>query len=218
MTNPESFLEEVAEEVRRDRLFRVFKKYGWLLALIIILILSASIAYEWRKNSKIANSKMNGDLLFSAVSESQSGNLSELLGLFSSNSSYFNPSKDLIAITKLFYVEYAYISQKKLSSDLIATLEEVFYDNKVSRDLRQLAKLKYLLMYPGDEKDKQKLMDELASPDNYYRSLVQEQRIHSLLRSGKYKEASKQIEVLLRNPEVLNSQKIRLGDLQLAIR
>ena len=109
MANPESFLEEVAEEVRRDRLFRVFKRYGWLLAMIIILILSGSIAYEWRKNSKIANSQMNGDLLFLAVSESQKGNLSELLDLFSSNSSYVNPSKDLIAITKLFYIEYAFI-------------------------------------------------------------------------------------------------------------
>ena len=49
MANPESFLEEVAEEVRRDRLFRFFKKYGWLFIIVILLAICASIFWEWNK-------------------------------------------------------------------------------------------------------------------------------------------------------------------------
>ena len=30
MSNPDSFIDEVTEEVRRDRLFAVFRKYGWI--------------------------------------------------------------------------------------------------------------------------------------------------------------------------------------------
>ena len=36
MSNPDSFIDEVTEEVRRDRLFRLFRKYGWIGVVIIL--------------------------------------------------------------------------------------------------------------------------------------------------------------------------------------
>ena len=73
MANPESFLEEVAEEVRRDRLFRFFKKYGWLFIIVILLAICASIFLEWNKNSSTLKARNNGDLLAQAVKESEKG-------------------------------------------------------------------------------------------------------------------------------------------------
>ena len=217
MANPESFLEEVAEEVRRDRLFKFFKKNGWIIAFVVVATLCASIAYEWRKNSEISRAKLNGDLLTLALEKSQKGNLEGLLDLLSDNSPYLRPSSDLMAVTKLYYAELLYNIDND-SSESLNVLEEIFYNESISTTLRQLAKIKYLLMFSGDNKVKQDLIDELSSPDNHYRFLAQEHKVQTYLASGMSDEANRQIDILLNNLEVSEQQKRRLMDLKLAIR
>ena len=217
MANPESFLEEVAEEVRRDRLFKFFKKNGWIIAFVVVATLCASIAYEWRKNSEISRAKSNGDLLTLALEKSQKGNLEELLGLLSDNSPYLRPSSDLMAVTKLYYAELLYNIDNDPSESL-NVLEEIFYNESISTTLRQLAKIKYLLLFSGDNMVKQELIDELSSPDNHYRFLAQEHKVQTYLASGMSDEANRQIDILLNDLEVSEQQKRRLMDLKLAIR
>ena len=217
MANPESFLEEVAEEVRRDRLFKFFKKNGWIIAFVILATLCASIAYEWRKNSEISRAKSNGDLLTLALEKSQKGNLEELLGLLSDNSPYLRPSSDLMAVTKLYYAELLYNIDND-SSESMSVLKEIFSNESISTTLRQLAKIKYLLLFSGDNKVKQDLIDELSSPGNHYRFLAQEHKVQTYLASGMSDEANRQIDILLNDLEVSEQQKRRLMDLKLAIR
>ena len=38
MSNTDSFIEEVTEEVRRDKLYGYLKRYGWIAGLIIVLV------------------------------------------------------------------------------------------------------------------------------------------------------------------------------------
>ena len=57
MSNPESFIEEVTEEVRRDRLFAAFRKYGWIGVLLVLLTVAALLAlvsavYYWRAKTE----------------------------------------------------------------------------------------------------------------------------------------------------------------------
>ena len=217
MANPESFLEEVAEEVRRDRLFKFFKKNGWIIAFVVLATLGASIAYEWRKNSEISRAKSNGDLLTLALEESQKGNLEELLDLLSDNSAYLRPSSDLMAITKLYYAELLYNIDND-SNESMSILKEIFSNESISTTLRQLAKIKYLLLFSGDNKVKQDLIDELSSPDNHYRFLAQEHKVQTYLASGMSDEANRQIDILLNDLGVSEQQKRRLMDLKLAIR
>ena len=217
MANPESFLEEVAEEVRRDRLFKFFKKNGWIIAFVVLATLCASIAYEWRKNSEISRAKSNGDLLTLALEKSQKGNLEELLGLLSDNSPYLRPSSDLMAVTKLYYAELLYNIDND-SSESMSVLKEIFSNESISTTLRQLAKIKYLLLFSGDNEIKKDLIDELSSPDNHYRFLAQEHKVQTYLASGMFDEANRQIDILLNDLEVSEQQKRRLMDLKLAIR
>ena len=217
MANPESFLEEVAEEVRRDRLFKFFKKNGWIIAFVVLATLCASIAYEWRKNSEISRAKSNGDLLTLALEKSQKGNLEEFLDLLSDNSPYLRPSSDLIAVTKLYYAELLYNIDND-ASESMSVLKEIFSNESISTTLRQLAKIKYLLLFSGDNKVKQDLIDELSSPGNHYRFLAQEHKVQTYLASGMSDEANRQIDILLNDLEVSEQQKRRLMDLKLAIR
>ena len=38
MSNPDSFIDEVTEEVRRDKLFALFRKWGWVGVLLVVVI------------------------------------------------------------------------------------------------------------------------------------------------------------------------------------
>jgi len=38
VSDTDSFIEEVSEEVRRDRLFKIFKKYAWVAVLVVVLL------------------------------------------------------------------------------------------------------------------------------------------------------------------------------------
>ena len=46
MSNPESFIDEVTEEVRRDKLFAIFKKYGWIGGALIALTVGGARGQE----------------------------------------------------------------------------------------------------------------------------------------------------------------------------
>ena len=198
-------------------IFKFFKKNGWIIAFVVLATLCISIAYEWRKNSEISRAKSNGDLLTLALEKSQKGNLEGLLDLLSDNSPYLRPSSDLMAVTKLYYAELLYNTDND-SSESMSVLKEIFSNEGVSTTLRQLAKIKYLLLFSGDNKVKQDLIDELSSPDNHYRFLAQDYKMQTYFASGMSDEANRQIDILLNDLEVSEQQKRRLMDLKLAIR
>lgn len=67
MSNPESFIEEVAEEVRRDRLFALFRRYGWIGLLAVLALVGGAAFAEWQKARHRAESMAFGDALLAAL-------------------------------------------------------------------------------------------------------------------------------------------------------
>lgn len=67
MSNPDSFIDEVTEEVRRDRLFLYFRRYGWIALLVVLLIVGGASWTEWRKARHEADSKAFGDAILTAL-------------------------------------------------------------------------------------------------------------------------------------------------------
>ena len=47
MSDTDSFIDEVSEEVRRDRLFVLMRKWGWIpILLVVLLVGGATFAYS----------------------------------------------------------------------------------------------------------------------------------------------------------------------------
>lgn len=67
MANNDSFIDEVTEEVRRDRLFGLFRRYGWIAALLIVLLVGGAAWNEWRKATATAEAEAFGDALLDAL-------------------------------------------------------------------------------------------------------------------------------------------------------
>ena len=67
MSNPDSFIDEVTEEVRRDRLFAIFRKYGWIGAVLVALIVGGAAWNEWQKSRETARAQAFGDAMLDAM-------------------------------------------------------------------------------------------------------------------------------------------------------
>ena len=70
MSDNDSFIEEVTEEVRRDRLFRLMRRYGWIAILAILLLVGGAAWNEWRKSQAREAAQAFGDSMLAALSES----------------------------------------------------------------------------------------------------------------------------------------------------
>ncbi|MEQ8916747.1 MAG: hypothetical protein RIE24_22395 [Silicimonas sp.] len=68
MSDTDSFIEEVTEEVRRDRLFRLMRRYGWIAILAILLLVGGAAWNEWRKAQARDTAQAFGDSILSALS------------------------------------------------------------------------------------------------------------------------------------------------------
>lgn len=68
MTNQnDSFIDEVTEDLRRDRLFATFRRYGWIGGLVILSIVGGAAFNEWQKAQREATAQAYGDAVLSAL-------------------------------------------------------------------------------------------------------------------------------------------------------
>lgn len=66
MSESDSFIKEVSEEVRQDRMFRLWKRYGPYVLGIIVVIVSASAAWNWMKHREIVAARERGQAFIDA--------------------------------------------------------------------------------------------------------------------------------------------------------
>lgn len=67
MSNPESFIDEVTEEVRRDRLFALMRRYGWIGVAAVVLLVGGATVNEVLKARATAEAQAAGDAILAAV-------------------------------------------------------------------------------------------------------------------------------------------------------
>ena len=67
MVESESFIKEVSEEVKRDKLFKALNKFKWPLFGLIILLVVTVGGYEYYKFDKKRKAQENGEFLVSAI-------------------------------------------------------------------------------------------------------------------------------------------------------
>ncbi len=67
MSETDSFIDEVSEEVRRDRLFALFRKYGWIAGLVILGIVGGTGWTQWQEARATAQAQAFGDAVLDAL-------------------------------------------------------------------------------------------------------------------------------------------------------
>ncbi|MFS4580118.1 hypothetical protein [Phaeobacter sp. C3_T13_0] len=67
MSDTDSFIDEVTEEVRRERLFTMIKRYGWIGGVAVVLIVGGAALREYNNAQTEAASQALGDQVIAAL-------------------------------------------------------------------------------------------------------------------------------------------------------
>jgi hypothetical protein len=169
LSNTDSFIEEVNEEVRRDRLYGYLRRYGWIAILAVILIVGGAAWSEYRKAQTRAQAEALGDAMLSALAENDSTNRVTALAAIEPGA----PSS--AAVLRLMTA--AEQSDAGDTAASIETLNAVALDGELPEIYRQIAQFKSLTLQ-GDTTpvaDRRQALEVMAQPGNVLRLLATEQ-------------------------------------------
>ena len=208
MSLNDSFIKEVSEEVRRDKLFKYLKKYTWVGVLLISLLIISVGANEWQKSNTKKNNQMNGDKLSLALKKfTKDNNLDDYISYIEKN----NPGS-LLAILNPKFLNTENNNQLKLKY-----LKKIENDESFPLVLRDLAILYQFYLGNNNYDEKFQILNELSGPDRPFRLLAVEAKIDLYLERGLLKEALDEIYIL--QPDLSNSFSInnRISNLKMII-
>lgn len=67
VSDNDSFIEEVTEEVRRDQLYKYVRKYGWIAVALVIGAVGFTGYLEWQKVQTASQAQVRGDQIAAAL-------------------------------------------------------------------------------------------------------------------------------------------------------
>ena len=191
MSNPESFIEEVTEEVRRDRLFNLFRKYGWIAVLAVLLIVGGAAYNEWQKADARARAQAFGDSLLGALDQPNPAARSAALQAAQSATQGQADKATLLNLMRA-------TDPQNDRAGAIAALDALVADTSLAPRYRDLAVLRRVIL-AGAEMEipaRRALLEPLAAPGRPYRTLAQEQMAYLSVEAGDIDAALAQLRSL----------------------
>lgn len=183
MSETDSFIEEVTEEVRRDRLFKLMRKYGWIGVLAVLLIVGGAAWNEWQKASARAEAEAFGDAILAALSADDPAGRTAALAAVPA------PAEGQAALLSFLAAEESLAAGDTGAAE--TALAGVAADATAPELYRQMAQLKLLILkgpsMSADERDQG--LAALAAPGAPFRPLALEQQALALAGAGKAEEA-----------------------------
>ncbi len=211
MTQNDSFLHEVTEEVRRDKLFAIYKKYGWVLALLIAAIVGGAGLNEWLKSRDEAAAQATGDAMLTAIAlpdnAAQAAELAKLA----------DASGDAAVLVK--FQQAASLQQAGDSKGAAAILDAMVGAVDTPALFRDIAKLKSVMIQGAalPAADRLAALDSLASAGMPLRILAIEQRALVHVESGEKDAALTDLKVVFESSESSQTSQQRAGQLIIAL-
>ncbi len=205
MSNPESFIDEVTEEVRRDKLYATMRRYGWI-GIVAVLVLVGGAAYiEWSNARARAAAQALGDEVLAAMSAEEASARARALEAISVEG-------DVAAVIRLLAAGEA---DGGAGRD---QLQAVADNTALPRLYRDLATLKLVLL-PGAEAPEARIaaLEPLTSPGAPFRLLAEEQIALALLEKGDGAGALDRLQQIWLDGDSSGALRRRAGELILAL-
>lgn len=168
MSQTDSFIDEVTEEVRKDRLFGLMRRYGWIAVLVVLLIVGGAAYLEWSKAQDRRASQALGDSVLAALQLEEQPDRSEALAAIAAPNPASQAMLDLLSAAELSQTDPAAAAER-----LIALAD----DGAAGQVYRQIATLKATAL-PGSGlsvEDRRDRLGGLALAGGITRLLAEEQ-------------------------------------------
>lgn len=191
MSDTDSFIEEVNEEVRRDRLFSLMRKYGWIAVLAVVLIVGGAAWTEYQKAQERQAAEAAGDAILSALEVSDPEARVEALAAAPTETAGAN------AIVTL--MQSATALDAGGAEEAGEALLAVANDTSLPGYYRDLAVLKraILLSETLDPAERITMLEPLTAPGAPYAQLASEQIALALSEQGETQAAIDRLQALL---------------------
>ena len=199
MSNSDSFLEEVTEEVRRDRMIQFLRRNALWIGLALVVIIGGAVFFEWRKSAAEAAAQARGNALWAALEMEDATARAEALAAVEMTGSE--------GLAFLNMQRAAALLAAEDRAGAVALLEQIAASPDSTAALRDVARLK-LVSLAGDTMPEQERLDILAQllvDGHGLRGAALEQRALCRLMAGDMAAAEADLQAVLidaRTPDV----------------
>ena len=210
MSDTDSFIEEVSEEVRRDALFGYFRRYGWIAITAVVLLVGGAAYNEYSKAQTAAAAQARGDAILTALQAEAGATRAEILGKIDTDAGTAPVVGMLLAGESL-------TAEDKAAA--ITALKAIVDDGSQTQIYRDLASLKLAILNTGetDPADRIAMLTPLAVPGAAFRVLAEEQIALAEIEKGDIDAAVTRLRALLEDAESTQGLRVRAQQLIVAL-
>ncbi|MEC9343402.1 MAG: tetratricopeptide repeat protein [Pseudomonadota bacterium] len=195
----DSFIREVDEELRQDRIQGLWSRYGWLLIAVAVLIVAGTAAWRGWQYYTEQRAAAAGDAYMSAIELSENGRQEEALAA-------------LDALVQEGHGAYPTLARLRVAGELegegkqaeaLAAYDAIAADNSVDEAFRAVARLRAGLIAVDTESYEavRNRLEPLAAAGGYYRHLAREGLGLSAWKAGAGEEAQEWFRAIAEDAE-----------------
>lgn len=203
-----SFINEVTEDLRRERMFALFKRYGWI-AIVLVLVLVAGIIWrEWSGHRAESVAQQWGDAVLAAEA---AGDPAAIAAVDSAGSDRRDAVAGLLAA--------AGWTEADQQSEAAAALRAVIAQGTSDPVLGDLARLK-LVMVEGDAmepSERDTILTDLSRAGAPFELLALEQKVVALVGAGRNEDAATLIRQIQQRDGLSEGLRRRLSEMMITL-
>ena len=211
MSDTDSFLQEVSEELRRDRLYRNMRKYGWIAILLVIVIVGAATYREYLKSQAEMEAELFGTSIIEALNERNAADRISKLQKINA------PGENAKAVVAML------LSAESIGNETASlemnNLSDAIEVSSIDPHYRDLLNFKTLLKSSGimNLDERMKAFSALSKPGNPFRLLAEEQMALIELELGNTDSAIEKISQILLDAELTSGLRNRANQMMIAL-
>ena len=211
MSDTDSFLQEVSEELRRDRLYRNIRKYGWIAILLVIVIVGAATYREYLKSQAETEAELFGTSIIDALNERNAADRISKLQKINA------PGENAKAVVAML-VSAESIGNETASLEM-SNLSDAIEVSSIDSHYRDLLNFKTLLKSSEimNLDERLKAFSALSKPGNPFRLLAEEQMALIELELGNTDSAIEKISQILLDAELTAGLRNRATQMMIAL-
>ncbi|NDW01012.1 MULTISPECIES: tetratricopeptide repeat protein [unclassified Salipiger] len=211
MSNTDSFIDEVTEEVRRDRLFALLKRYGWVGVVVVLAIVGGAAWREYSAVQRQAQAQAFGDALRSAIDTDAPADRAEALQAVTAPSPEGAAVTDMLAASELVNAEDP--------AAAAALLEQAASEEGLPEIYREIAAFKAVSRTDSGLSDDERRvrLEALAVPGKPLRLLAEEQLALLDIKAGESDAALEKLQRILQDAEITAGLRQRATQLIVAL-
>jgi|TARA_B100001063_G_scaffold112792_1_gene105285 hypothetical protein len=211
VSDTDSFLQEVSEELRRDRLYRNIRKYGWLAILLVVLVVGGATYREYLKSKTETAAQLFGTSIINALGEK---NIDDRISKLQKINAPGDNAKVVIAM--LLSAELNGSESPALEKSSLSTITE---GSSIDAHYRELLNFKILLGSAEtlSLEERATAFEALSKPGNPFRLLAEEQLALIELEQGYIDNAVEKISQILLDAELTAGLRNRATQMMIAL-